>query len=261
MPRKSPRLVLEPLQDELLVYCSSRQEASCLNPTARRVLERCDGQTPVHEVARELSPAHGEALLQLTLSMLSKKGLILDWKGPATSRRKFLQLSGLLLPVITSVLAPSPAAAASLNCTADSGAGCAALLATSPFVQGGRRFSGCGEGCKSGGSDPTCSTNRCATFYCADPNNSMGTCTSDDTANPNNVSTPYCGAVFSSGSIVADCAQGRSAAVSIFFNQRAIFPNQNIGSFNCPVAETVSIDASTTIFRRMFEYVCCDCPA
>jgi hypothetical protein len=187
-----------------------------------------------------------------------KKGLIQDWKAPSNSRRQFLKKA--TLPIIVSVLAPSPAAAASVNCTASSGSGCAALLGSSPYVKGGRRFSGCGEGCSNGGSDPTCSTNRCATFYCADPNTS-GDCTSDDTTNPNNVTTPYCGAVFSSGSIVADCAQGRSAAVSIFFNQRSIFPNQNIGSFNCPVAESVSINASTTIFRRMFEYVCCDCPA
>ena len=251
MPRQSPRLVLEALNDELLVYCPTRQEASCLNPTARFVLERCDGETPLQQVAQEI----GDAVLRQTLNMLQKKGLIQDWK---TTRRQFLGKAAV--PVILSVLAPSPAAAASVNCTASSGSSCASLLATSPYVRGGRRFSGCGEGCTNGGSDPTCTTNRCATLYCGDPN-TAGDCTSDDINNPNNVSTPYCGGVFSSGSIVADCAQGRSVAVSTFNSQRSLFPNQNIGSFNCPVVESFVVNPTSTIFRRMFEYVCCDCPA
>ena len=263
MPRINTRLTIEPLGEELLVYCPSTQKASCLNPTARWVLERCDGRRSLSEVAAQLSDTHGMELLSFTLGLLSQQGLVDDWDGHVKTRRQFLSLTGkaaLLLPTIASVLAPTPAAAASVNCTASSGSDCASLLATSPSVKGGRRFSGCGEGCTNGGADPGCSTNRCATFYCADPNSS-GDCTSDELTNPNNVSTPYCGGVFSSGSIVADCAQGRSAAVSTFFNQKSIFPNQDIGSFNCPVAESVSVNATTTIFRRMFEYICCDCPA
>jgi len=112
MPKRNPKLIMEPMGEELLVYCSTHQEASCLNSTARWVLERCDGETLLTQVAAELGG--DSALLEHTLGQLSKKGLVENWTGKATSRRQFLSQAGraaVVLPAIVSVLAPTPAAA------------------------------------------------------------------------------------------------------------------------------------------------------
>jgi hypothetical protein len=262
MPKKATRLLWEPIGDELLVYSSSKQEASCLNGLARRVFERCDGQTTLQEVAHELACELGveEAMqtLELSLIQLQKKSLVQDWAGLPTSRRKVLGHVGqalLALPFITSVAAPSAAAAASINCTAVDSASCAALFSTSPNVVGGRRFSGCAEGCNC--------PNRCATFYCADPT-LAGDCTSDDTSNPNSVAnSPYCGALFATGHINFSCAAGRAAAVATFFNQLTLQCSSGLdsGSFNCPAVNVTCPATGSIVSRRMFEYVCCDCSA
>ena len=127
-------LVVTELQDEVLVYDLDRHRAHCLNPAAASVFRRCDGRTTVREIAVELhangSIRASEAAVWLALERLDKAHL-LEVKLPASSdapelsRRELIRraavLSGLLLPAVTSVMAPTPAEAAATcvnNCAA-----------------------------------------------------------------------------------------------------------------------------------------------
>ena len=118
-------LVVTHLLDEVLVYDLDRHRAHCLNPTAAAVFRRCDGQTSVREIARGLhkggAGSASEAAVWLALERLDQVHLLeaplREAPGaPGLSRRELIRraavLSGLLLPAITSVVAPTPAEAA-----------------------------------------------------------------------------------------------------------------------------------------------------
>ena len=136
--RRRDGLVVTPLEGEVLVYDLDRHRAHCLNETAARVFERCDGQTSVRDLARALPAAGrgpaGESVVWLALERLDKAHLLRDAPRaggrPAKrlSRRELIRgaavASALLLPVITSVVAPTPAEAA---------ATCVANCAAKPF--------------------------------------------------------------------------------------------------------------------------------
>jgi hypothetical protein len=116
-------LVLTELPDELLVYDLERHKAHCLNPTAALVFKHCDGRTSVKQIARtlgsELDIAPDEGLVWLSLERLDKARLLEARPAPpqATqrySRRDLVRRVGLAvatLPVVATVLAPTPAAA------------------------------------------------------------------------------------------------------------------------------------------------------
>jgi hypothetical protein len=135
--RRRDGLVVTPLEGEVLVYDLERHRAHCLNETAARVFERCDGKTTVRELARALPPAGrgpaGESVVWLALERLDKANLLEAPVEPAgravrLSRRELIRkaavASALLLPVVTSVMAPTPAEAA---------ATCVANCASKPF--------------------------------------------------------------------------------------------------------------------------------
>ena len=126
-------LVVTELLDEVLVYDLDRHRAHCLNPAAAAVFRRCDGHTSVREMARGFHKggpgSASEAAVWLALQRLDQAHLLetplRDAKdAPGLSRRELIRraavLSGLLLPAITSVVAPTPAEAAATcvaNCT------------------------------------------------------------------------------------------------------------------------------------------------
>jgi len=118
-------LVATEMEDEVLVYDLDRHRAHCLNSSAAAVFRRCDGRTTVREIARRLHANEpvgaAEAAVRLALERLDEAHLleapVRDTKGaPALSRRELIRraavLSGVLLPAITSVVAPTPAEAA-----------------------------------------------------------------------------------------------------------------------------------------------------
>ena len=125
-------LVVTELLDEVLVYDLDRHRAHCLNPAAAAVFRACDGRTSVREIARRVSKGPGSAseeAVWLALERLDQVHLLEaplpGAKGaPGLSRRELIRraavLSGLLLPAITSVTAPTPAEAAAtcvVSCT------------------------------------------------------------------------------------------------------------------------------------------------
>jgi len=127
-PKKVDNLYLERLDGELCVYDWERKMVHALNPTAASVLEMCDGQTSVAQMAarleEELNVPQAENVVWLSLAELEQADLLAEKVGDSKtlSRREMLKAMGVavaLLPVVTSIVAPTPAQAQTCvpNCT------------------------------------------------------------------------------------------------------------------------------------------------
>ena len=121
-------LVVTELPDELLVYDLECHKAHCLNPTAALVFKHCDGRRSVAQIARilrrELDVPADERLVWLSLVRLERARLLEEREAapaaaPRSSRRELLRRVGLVaatLPVVATILAPTPAEAAVSGC-------------------------------------------------------------------------------------------------------------------------------------------------
>lgn len=124
---REDRLVVQELPDEVLVYDLNRHKAHCLNRTAALVWGHCDGQTTVAEMAtllrKELNHPVDEAVVWLALHRLGRAHLLRERVippagAPRLSRREVMRklaLAGafsVLLPAVTSIVAPTAAEAA-----------------------------------------------------------------------------------------------------------------------------------------------------
>ena len=109
--------------DELLVYDRERNVGHCLNATAAAAWKLCDGKKSTLEVAqiltRQLSAPVDKSVVQLAFEELSKVRLLVEAEKPPrrTSRREAIRALGIAsaiaLPLVTSLVAPTPARAAS----------------------------------------------------------------------------------------------------------------------------------------------------
>jgi hypothetical protein len=119
-------LVVQELPGEVLVYDRERNKAHCLNSTAALVWSHCDGNRSVAQmasaIAAETQAPVDEDLIWLGVEQLSKSHLLRDGaKLPqpkaGVSRREVMRRIGLAaavaLPVVTSIVAPKAAQAAS----------------------------------------------------------------------------------------------------------------------------------------------------
>ena len=165
-PRQRDHLVMRQLQDEAVAYDFTVQRAHCLNPTALAVWRRCDGKSTVKQIAEALTqnlgaPVHAD-VVRLALDQLAQAGLLSDpLPAPAVdlSRRRVLKkmavAAGLsvALPVVWSILAPTPAYAAS-SCVAS----CAGATDGTCCGKSGLRAKSCrGGNCAgAGGCTGTC---------------------------------------------------------------------------------------------------------
>jgi hypothetical protein len=125
--REYPRARLDCLTrefgDELLVYDQQRNVGHCLNPTAAATWKLCDGKNGASELAkiltRQFSTPVDEPVVLLALEELSKARLLVEVEKPGrrTSRREAIRAIGIAgaiaLPLVTSLVAPTPARAAS----------------------------------------------------------------------------------------------------------------------------------------------------
>jgi hypothetical protein len=119
-------LIIKTLPDEVLVYDLNADKAHCLNRTAAFVWNNCDGLKTVSEIARllqeDLRMPVDENVVWLALDQLDKFQLLQERAAkPANvngmSRRQLVRSLGLVaisLPLITSIVAPTPAQAATL---------------------------------------------------------------------------------------------------------------------------------------------------
>ena len=126
-------LVIQELPDEVLVYDLDRDRAHCLNNTAAFVWQRCDGKNTTAQIARTLGQqfdcAVDEKIVWLALDQLGRNHL-LDLQPPpppslmGMNRRAMVRALGLAaivaVPVVTSIVAPTPAQA--VTCTPLNGA-------------------------------------------------------------------------------------------------------------------------------------------
>jgi hypothetical protein len=123
---RQDELVVEEVKDEILIYDRENQQASCLNPTAALVWRNCDGKTSAAEIAGKLSQELGSTvdtrLVWYALEQLDKRNLLAaPVQAPkqygGMTRRDFLTRAGLVgaavaIPVVISLVAPTPAMAA-----------------------------------------------------------------------------------------------------------------------------------------------------
>ncbi len=122
------QLVRKELGREMLVYDRSSDQAHCLNATAALVWVHCDGLTTVAEMARllehEMKTQVPNEVVWFALEQLRKSSLLQEpWATPAQvepmSRRVMVRRLGIAaavtVPLVTSIIAPTAAAAA--TCT------------------------------------------------------------------------------------------------------------------------------------------------
>lgn len=134
---RSEGIITKQVSGELLIYDRGRDRAHCLNATAALIWQRCDGRLTVPEIARScsesMSAAVDEHVVHLALKQLSRNQLLTErYKGTNMrvdlSRRALIRRLGVgvvLLPVITSITAPTAMAAVSCggSCTGGPGRG------------------------------------------------------------------------------------------------------------------------------------------
>lgn len=122
MPRARRELIVNQLAGETLIYDPRSRTAHRLPEIAALVFRHADGETQMAAVVALLTEeAGGEAaareMLGSVLADLEGKGLLESVARSGSTRRSFLSRGGQLaaaLPVITSIVAPSPAAAVSV---------------------------------------------------------------------------------------------------------------------------------------------------
>ena len=119
-------LVMCNVRDEIVVYDFRSHQARCLNQTAAAVFKLCDGTRTPRQIGAELTRTLGapcdEEMVWMALAKLDDGGLLdppLGERAPDLDRRRLLKKMALTaglsiaLPAVWSILAPTPAYAAS----------------------------------------------------------------------------------------------------------------------------------------------------
>jgi hypothetical protein len=127
-PKPAEEIVTTQIGAELVVYDREHHQAHALNPTAAFVFMQLDGQISAAELrarlaaAYELGEEQAEQMMWLSLDRLQKAHLLQGKvvrpadAGPFYTRRQMLKLAGVtvaILPVVASMIAPTPAQAQS----------------------------------------------------------------------------------------------------------------------------------------------------
>jgi len=123
-PKRIKALTRE-FYDELLVYDDRRHRAHCLNKTAAMVWHECDGEATLRDIAKKLEgdlETDADTIVNLAVIRLRKAGLLeksdaVPAGGELPNRRDVLKrlraVAIVAIPVVTSMLIPTPASAAS----------------------------------------------------------------------------------------------------------------------------------------------------
>lgn len=134
---KSENVVVQHLKGEILIYDLTTNKAFCLNETAAKVFNCCDGQTSFAELKSKYN--FTDDMIYLALDDLKANGLIEDYASThfaGMSRREVIKKVGIgtmiALPVISALVAPPAISAASSACTCTAAAGSQARLPGCP---------------------------------------------------------------------------------------------------------------------------------
>jgi hypothetical protein len=114
-------LVIQPIEDEIILYDPARDETHLLNQTAVLVWQQCDGKHTIATIAANVAQATAtqvsEELVRYTLAQLQRKRLLVEqdrlFSTPIT-RREFLSkfaIAAALVPVIQTIKTPTNQAA------------------------------------------------------------------------------------------------------------------------------------------------------
>jgi hypothetical protein len=124
-PKRRATTHVETLHGELCIYEWTTKTVHALNPAAARVWEMCDGSTTVDDmiaaVRRDPNAPGASSIVAHALTQFDRAGLLepgtLAGVGPGVSRRVLLRRIGVAaaIPVVTSIVAPTPLAAQSGN--------------------------------------------------------------------------------------------------------------------------------------------------
>jgi hypothetical protein len=120
-------LIVKQAGGEILIYDQERNKAHCLNPTAAKIWKYCDGETTVaaacKALSRDLDTRVDEELVQYAVDQFSRDHLLEAIATPPAfiiagmNRRQVVRTVGLAalvaVPLVTSIVAPTPALAAS----------------------------------------------------------------------------------------------------------------------------------------------------
>jgi hypothetical protein len=126
-------LLTQQVGDELVIYDQQSHEAHRLSPTAAIVWREANGDRSIAELSLKLRDAvtrislpqtplnddNGEALVRLAISELDRVGLLargLPGLNQRVSRREMIGITAALVPVVASILVPTPAMAATAIC-------------------------------------------------------------------------------------------------------------------------------------------------
>jgi hypothetical protein len=122
-PRARADCLSRQLDDEVVIYDPQRHQGHCLNSTAAAVWKLCDGKSNPSEIAgalsRQLSARVDQRVVGLALEQLAEAHLLVEAKErvDSPSRRVAIRRLGIAaavaLPLVTSMVAPTPAHAAS----------------------------------------------------------------------------------------------------------------------------------------------------
>jgi hypothetical protein len=125
---RSEGLLVELVGDETVVYDTKSKEAHCLNPLASAVYAHADGRASVDELAATASAHLGEPVdasrVFDALAQLEERDLMVAPLGrrDGLSRRDLMRRSAAVgaaavaAPLITTIVAPTPAAAQTPGC-------------------------------------------------------------------------------------------------------------------------------------------------
>jgi hypothetical protein len=126
LPRaRKENLIVKEVDGEVLVYDLNNDKAHCLNQTAARIWQYCDGNRSTAEIGRLLSkPGNApvaDGVVLLALDQLQKFNLLETddqhvFQLAGMNRRELVRrvgLGALALPLILSIAAPTPAQTAS----------------------------------------------------------------------------------------------------------------------------------------------------
>lgn len=123
---RSEGLLIERVGDETVAYDIETKAAHCLSPLASVVFECCDGRRDIEELAAASSERLGAPVTSSrvldAVAQLDERRLLAIGKG-GLSRRDMIRRTTMIgasaiasAPLITSIIAPTPAAAATPTC-------------------------------------------------------------------------------------------------------------------------------------------------
>lgn len=119
-------LIIQEVDSEILIYDQETNKAHCLNQTAAKVWNYCDGETTLADacsaLSRDLETPVDEKLVWYAVDQFSKDNLLekaIELPAfiiPGMNRRQMVRTLGLAavvaVPLVTSIVAPTPAQAA-----------------------------------------------------------------------------------------------------------------------------------------------------